>query len=71
MPVSPSATGKMLMALRRSLWLAMAVSALSNHRFIACALAATLVCKVIPSPGANGVARNCDARKCGASQGLY
>lgn len=49
-PVSPSATGKMLMALRRSLWLPRDSSALLSQRFIATALAVILVCKVIPSP---------------------
>ena len=70
-PVSPSATGKILMALRRSLWFPRTVSALPNHRFIACALAAILVCKVVPSPGVRGPARNLDARAFLASQGFY
>ena len=69
--MSPSATGKMLMAFRRSLWFPSVVSALPNHRFIACALAAILVCKVIPSHSVSGPARYLDARAVRWCRGFY
>src|SRR6478752_2737330 len=61
----------MLMALSRSLWFPRAVSALPSHLFIASALAATLVCKVIPSPGVRGPARYQDARAFVGSECMY
>src|SRR3954453_3275583 len=61
----------MLMALSRSLWFPKAVSALPSHLFIASALAATLVCKVIPSPGVRGLARYQDARAFVGTECMY
>src|SRR4051794_15242295 len=61
----------MLMALSRSLWFPKAVSALPSHLFIASALAATLVCKVIPSPGVRGPARYQDARAFVGTECMY
>src|SRR4029079_8704063 len=60
-----------LMAFRRSLWFPSVVSALLNHRFIACALAAILVCKVIPSHSVSGPARYLDARAVRWCRGFY
>src|SRR6478752_5480518 len=61
----------MLMALSRSLWFPRAVSALPSHLFIASALAATLVCKVIPSPGVRGPASYQDTRAFVGAECMY
>src|SRR6476661_6736783 len=59
------------MALSRSLWFPSAVSALPSHLFMASALAATLVCKVIPSPGVRGPASYQDTRAFVGAECMY